>query len=177
MSFAEIPCPKATCGSDCDRPPVGLHGESPVVPDVAAFSPEMNTRGKALTDELSRKFPPCSAALSEQEHQNPEPVDRGAVSYPLKGHIALTNVGKPVPGMLVECFVGGWKKRVAATTTDSSGDFTFPNLAEGKYFVRASGKQLYTIRTIVIATRKSTNALSLIEEGCDRECDSDPVLK
>ena len=54
-------------------------------------------------------------SFSEQKPEEPELVDRGAVSYPLKGHIALTNVGKPVRGMLVECFVHGWKKRVAMT--------------------------------------------------------------
>ena len=65
MSFAEIPCPKATCDSDCSQPPIGIHGERPVVPDVGASIPKMNTRGKALTDELSRKFPPCSVANSK----------------------------------------------------------------------------------------------------------------
>jgi len=106
-----------------------------------------------------------------------ELVDRGTVAYPLKGHIALTNVGKPVTGMLVECFVRGWKNRVGVTKTNSSGDFSFPGLPEGKYYVRASQKNVVTIRTIVATTRKSTNVLSLITEGCDRDCDSDPVLK
>ncbi|HEY2462412.1 MAG TPA: carboxypeptidase-like regulatory domain-containing protein, partial [Candidatus Acidoferrum sp.] len=59
-------------------------------------------------------------------------------------------------GMLVECFIGGWKKRLAVTKTDSSGHFSFPNLPEGKYFVKASGRHLYTIRTVVTTTHKST---------------------
>jgi hypothetical protein len=108
---------------------------------------------------------------------DPELVDHGAVGYPLKGHIALTNVGKPVTGMLVECFVHGWKNRVAVTKTNSSGDFSFPDLPEGKYYVRASQKNVFTIRTILTTTRKSTNVLRLITEGCDRDCDNDPVLK
>jgi hypothetical protein len=112
-----------------------------------------------------------------QQPSGPELVDRGAVAYPLKGHIALTNVGKPVTGMLVECFVRGWKKRVAVTKTDSSGDFSFPDLPEGLYYVKASQRNLFTIRTVVTTTRKFTNVLSLITEGCDRACDSDPVLK
>lgn len=114
--------------------------------------------------------------LSQKEYQDSELVDRGTVSYPLKGHIALTNVGKPVSGMLVECYVHGWKKQVAATKTNSSGDFSFPDLPEGKYYLRLSGVHVFTVRTIVTTTRKSTNVLSMITEGCDRDCDSDPVL-
>jgi hypothetical protein len=59
-SFAEIPCPKSTCDSDCKRPPVGIHGERRMVPDVGRNFPDMNTRGKDLTEELSRKSPPCA---------------------------------------------------------------------------------------------------------------------
>lgn len=98
------------------------------------------------------------------------------MSFPLKGHIALTNVGKPVSGMLVECHVHGWKKRVAVTKSSSSGDFSFPDLPEGKYYLRASGVHVFTVKTVVTTTRKSSNALSLITEGCDRDCDSEPVL-
>ena len=61
-AFAEIPCPKATCELDCARPPVGVHDEGRPVPDFGQFFPEMNARGRQLTDELSRKFPPCSRA-------------------------------------------------------------------------------------------------------------------
>jgi hypothetical protein len=106
-----------------------------------------------------------------------ELVDRGTIAYPLQGHIVFTNVGNPVTGMLVECFIRGWKNRVGVTKTNSSGNFSFPDLAEGRYYVRASERNVFTIRTVVTTTRKSTNVLSLTAEGCDRACDSEPVLK
>jgi hypothetical protein len=58
--FAAIPCSDATCKSDCSTPPMGVSGEDRPVPDVGSFIPEWNDRGKLLTDELARKFPPCS---------------------------------------------------------------------------------------------------------------------
>jgi hypothetical protein len=121
--------------------------------------------------------PKANLQVMGQKDPSPDLVDRGDIGYPLKGHIALTNVGKPVGGMLVECFVDGWEKLAAVTKTNSSGDFSFPNLPQGKYYVRASLKHLFTIRTIVRTSRKSANVLSLITEGCDTDCDSDPVLK
>jgi hypothetical protein len=72
-AFAEIPCPKPTCVSDCNRPPVGIHGEGRLVPDVGEFIPEMNARGKELTEELLRKFPPCSGA-------NKTPKEDGSIA-------------------------------------------------------------------------------------------------
>ncbi len=65
--FAEIPCPETSCKSDCSRPPKGVHGEVrpiPPIPDLGSFSPEANSRGRALANELSRKFPPCSGNKS-----------------------------------------------------------------------------------------------------------------
>lgn len=56
--FADIPCEKSSC--DCDKPPIGIHREVRLVPDVGQFIPEVNAHGKELADELSRKFPPCS---------------------------------------------------------------------------------------------------------------------
>ena len=58
--FVDIPCPKTTCESDCSKPPIGIHGEVRLVPDVGQFFQEVNAHGKELTDELSRKFPSCS---------------------------------------------------------------------------------------------------------------------
>jgi hypothetical protein len=115
--------------------------------------------------------------LPQEKSQDSEYVDRGTIRYPLKGHIALTNVGKPVSGMQVECYVNGWKKRIAVTKTNSTGGFSFPDLPEGKYYLKASGLHVFTVRTIVTTTKKSTNVLSLITEGCDQNCESDPVLE
>jgi hypothetical protein len=109
--------------------------------------------------------------LPQEKSQDSEYVDRGTIRYPLKGHIALTNVGKPVSGMQVECYVNGWTK------TDSTGDFSFSGLPEGKYYLKASGLHVFRVRTIVTTTRKSTNVLSLITEGCDQDCESDHLLK
>ena len=115
--------------------------------------------------------------LSQDKSQDSENVDRGTIRYPLNGHIVVTNEGKPVPGMLVECYVNGWRRRIAVTKTNSTGDFSFPDLPEGKYYLKASGLHAFTVRTIVTTTRKSTNVLSLITEGCDQDCEGDPGLK
>jgi len=102
------------------------------------------------------------------EHSKPqvEAVDQGDVGYPLKGWIGLTNTGKPVKSMLVECFIHGWKTRVATTTTDASGNFSFPDLPEGQYYLKASKRGLFTIKSVVSASRKSTSVLSLVAEAC-----------
>lgn len=57
-----IPCPEATCEPDCDRLPIGTHGENRVVPDVLFLNPDWNERGQALTDKLALRFPPCNEA-------------------------------------------------------------------------------------------------------------------
>jgi hypothetical protein len=57
--FAEIPCTHATCTMDCSNPPLGVHGEVRMVPDVFDLIGEYNVQGKALTQELERKFPSC----------------------------------------------------------------------------------------------------------------------
>jgi len=62
--FAAIPCSDATCKSDCSTPPVGVPGETRLVPDVGSSIPVWNDRGKLVTDELARKFPPCSGEKS-----------------------------------------------------------------------------------------------------------------
>jgi hypothetical protein len=56
----DIPCPNATCGEDCARPPLGFHGEVRVVPDVYFIDANWNRRGEAVTHELDAKYPPCA---------------------------------------------------------------------------------------------------------------------
>jgi hypothetical protein len=56
----DIPCPNATCGEDCARPPKGFHGEVRVVPDVYFIDANWNRRGEAVTHELDAKHPPCA---------------------------------------------------------------------------------------------------------------------
>lgn len=62
--LAEIPCPINLCAADCDKPPIGIHGEVRGVPDVGQSIPDVNSRGKKLADELLQKFPPCTAEKS-----------------------------------------------------------------------------------------------------------------
>jgi hypothetical protein len=69
--FADIPCPKSTCESDCNKPPIGILGELRMVPDAGQFFPEMTAKGKELTDALLRKFPPCSGDKSNPERAVP----------------------------------------------------------------------------------------------------------
>jgi hypothetical protein len=58
--FAEIPCSDATCKSGCGKPPTGIAGEVRPVPDVFFLTPEWDSRGKVVTDDLAHKFPPCA---------------------------------------------------------------------------------------------------------------------
>ena len=60
--FTAIPCPEGECTSTCDHPPLVLHGENRVVPDVFDFHPDWKARGKAIGDELARNSPPCPEA-------------------------------------------------------------------------------------------------------------------
>jgi len=62
--FVAIPCSDTTCKPGCTRPPMGLPGEVRPVPDVYFITPEWNDRGRLVTDELARKFPPCSEVKS-----------------------------------------------------------------------------------------------------------------
>ncbi len=54
--FSRIPC-QVACGSGCDNPPPILHGEKRIVPDIP--EQDWEVRGKAVGDELARKFPAC----------------------------------------------------------------------------------------------------------------------
>jgi len=62
--YPDIPCPETTCKTDCDKPPIGIHGEGRMVPDIGEYFAEANARGKELADELARKYPPCSPTKS-----------------------------------------------------------------------------------------------------------------
>jgi hypothetical protein len=106
---------------------------------------------------------------AEHNSSQVEYVEEGDVGYPLKGRIRLTNTGHPASGMLVECFIEGWKRKIAKTTTDASGNFSFPDLPEGQYYLKASGRNLFTIKSVVTTSKKSINVLSLIEEACDSD--------
>ncbi len=103
--------------------------------------------------------------------QETEVVDRGEVGFPLRGFIGFTNTGTPVKGMLVECFVEGAKKPVKTTSTDASGHFSFPDLLEGKYYLRASQRGIATINTVVSTGRRFNNVLSLVTEACSPDSD------
>jgi hypothetical protein len=101
-AFAEIPCANAICKPDCNRPPVGIHGESRSLTDIGQSSPDMNARGKELTEQLSRKFPPCSGDKSTPESAFPHstapivailPSQRA--SLPLGGEVSCAN-GPPL---------------------------------------------------------------------------------
>lgn len=59
--IADIPCRESSCEPFCNEPPPILHGESRIVPDVFYLEPDWGVRGQKISDELSLKFPSCSA--------------------------------------------------------------------------------------------------------------------
>jgi hypothetical protein len=83
----------------------------------------------------------------------------------LAGTVGLTNTGDPVPGMLVELYSQGWKKRIAVTKTDANGFFRFPQRSEGRYYLRTSKKGFYTDKVIIRLNKQSPEQLYLITEG------------
>lgn len=99
------------------------------------------------------------------DNQQPEVVSEGDVSFPLKGFVGYTNTGTPVKNMKVECFVGESKVPIAVTSTDVSGNFSFPELKEGQYRLKASKKGCFPIETVVRTRRTSNNSLSLVTEA------------
>lgn len=54
-----IPCVKAGCASECTKPPVVLEDEKVWVPDITHNDEAFIARGRALNEELTRKFPQC----------------------------------------------------------------------------------------------------------------------
>jgi hypothetical protein len=73
--FASIPCLDANCTSACVGAPKGIRGEDRAVPDVYYLNPEWNSRGKAISDDLARKSPPCSiekSPVQESPRLNPD---------------------------------------------------------------------------------------------------------
>ena len=59
MLELSIPCFKAGCATECSEPPVVLEDEKVWVPDISHNSEAYLTRGRALSEELARKFPQC----------------------------------------------------------------------------------------------------------------------
>jgi hypothetical protein len=56
-----IPCYESPCKASCDGPPIVLDGEVMIVPDVGSFERESNERGRAINEELAKRFSPCPA--------------------------------------------------------------------------------------------------------------------
>jgi hypothetical protein len=59
-AYVEIPCHEVGCAAECSRPPIVLPDERRVVPDIYSFDADVNTRGKAISQSLARKYPVCS---------------------------------------------------------------------------------------------------------------------
>jgi hypothetical protein len=87
----------------------------------------------------------------------------------LAGIVAITNVGTPVPDMLVELYNKGWRKRIAVTKTDANGFFRFPHRSEGKYYLRTSKAGFSSDKVIVMISKKSKEPLALITEGISNQ--------
>jgi hypothetical protein len=98
-AFAEIPCANATCKPDCNRPPVGIHGESRSLTDIGQSSADMNARGKELSEQLSRKFPPCSPDKSTVESAFPQSTESHcSVSPPIVSILTSQRASLPFVG-------------------------------------------------------------------------------
>jgi hypothetical protein len=68
-------------------------------------------------------------------------VDEGTIGYPLRGWVGYTNTGDPISGMTMECSRTDSKDSIATATTDSSGNFSFPKLKPGKYFLKGTRRE------------------------------------
>jgi hypothetical protein len=66
--------------------------------------------------------------------------------------------------MKIEVFVVGRKEPVATTTTDSNGNFFFPNLPEGEYKLKNSKPGWSSGIVPIRVTKKSKDSLDIITE-------------
>lgn len=63
-----------------------------------------------------------------------------SVAYPLRGWVGYTNAGEPISGMSIEVFTKLEEPPVETTVIDSAGEFSFPKLRPGKYFLKGTRK-------------------------------------
>jgi len=147
-------------------------GKSYVIGEISESS--QSPRRKQVILHLVRFREEDVVQPAEHDSLQVEAVEQGDVGYPLKGWIGFTNTGHPVRKMRVECFTDGWKRLVGATTTDSSGHFSFLDLPEGHYQLKASKRGVFTIKSVVSSSKKSSNVLSLVAEACDPDLATGP---
>jgi hypothetical protein len=65
--FVDIPCPKTTCESECNKPPIGIHAERRIVPDVGQYLAEVNLHGKALAVSCHASSRPARVTTNTEQ--------------------------------------------------------------------------------------------------------------
>jgi hypothetical protein len=104
----------------------------------------------------------CSESFSQRTIDGELVEDYGFIGVPLRGWVGYAT-GSFVAGMTIDAYAEDGKKRLASTTTDASGAFSFPQLKPGTYYLKGSGKGLFPLRFLVHVSEGASAIACIVE--------------
>ena len=105
----------------------------------------------------------CSESYSRRTINGEVVEDYGTIGLPLRGWVGNISTGRPVTEMTIDSYTEDGKKRLATTTTDDSGAFSFPDLKPGTYYLKGNAKGFVPLR-ILVHVSDSASAIACIVE-------------
>jgi hypothetical protein len=105
----------------------------------------------------------CSDSYSRRTINGEVVEDLGIIGLPLRGWVGNLSTGRPAAGMTIDSYSEDGKKRLATTTTDDSGAFSFPDLKPGTYYLKGSAKGLVPLRILVQLSDRTTTIACILE--------------
>ena len=104
----------------------------------------------------------CSESFTQRTIDGELVEDYGFIGVPLRGWVGYTT-GSFVAGMTIDAYTEDGKKRLASTTTDASGAFSFPQLKPATYYLKGSGKGLISVRFLVHVSEGASTIACIVE--------------
>jgi hypothetical protein len=105
----------------------------------------------------------CSETYSQRTINGEVVDDYGAIGLPLRGWVGNISTGRAVAGMTIDSYTEDSKKRVATTTTDDSGAFSFPDLKPGTYYLKGNAKGFVPLRILVHLSEGASTIACIVE--------------
>jgi hypothetical protein len=105
----------------------------------------------------------CSESYSRRTINGEVVEDLGAVGLPLRGWVGNLSTGQAVVGMTIDSYSEDGKKRLATTTTNDSGAFSFPELSPGTYYLKGNAKGFAPLRIFVHVSENASTIACIIE--------------
>lgn len=105
----------------------------------------------------------CSESYTQRAINGEMVEDLGTIGLPLRGWVGSATTGNPVAGMTIDSFSEDGKKRLASTTTDGAGAFSFPDLKPGTYYLKGSAKGFIPLRILVRVSDTATTIACIVE--------------